>query len=80
MAEKEWYLEGDSKPSLYSWVFSQMAMGAVYAAIVLVSIMAFIMIIFAIGELLPDASKEAPPPMPQIESQLQTEPGTLRVI
>ena len=71
MSDKEWYLESGRKPSLYSWIFSQMAVGAAYAGIGLVAIMGFILILYSLGQLLPDASKEAPPPMPQIESQLQ---------
>ena len=70
MSDKEWYLESDRKPSLYGWAFSQMALGAAYAGAFLVVVMGVILIFFAIGELLPEASKEAPPPMPQIEGSL----------
>ncbi len=50
----DWYLQGRSKPSLRSWIFSQMAMGAVYAALVLFGIIAVLLIIFAVSKLLPD--------------------------
>jgi hypothetical protein len=70
MSEREWYLQNESKPSLYGWVFQQMALGAAYAGAFLVAIMGIILILFAIGELLPADSKEAPAPMPQIEGSL----------
>ncbi|MBV0914149.1 RC-LH1 core complex protein PufX [Anianabacter salinae] len=68
MSEQEWYLEGRQKPSLRAWAFSQMALGAAYAGCVLVAIMAFMMILYAVGTILPEASKEAPAPMPPIEA------------
>ena len=68
MSDKEWYLERDTKPSLYGWIFSHMAVGAAYAGLGLVAIMGFILILYAAGQLLPEASKEAPPPMPRFRS------------
>ena len=74
MSNKDWYLEdAGSKPSLYGWIFQQMAVGASYAAILLFGLIALILIIFAIGQLLPEDSKTAPAPMPQIESSLTVE-------
>ena len=76
MTDKDWYLElEDQKPSLYAWVFRQMAMGAVYAGLFLVAIMGIILIFYAIGQLLPEDSKFAPAPMPQIEGQLNGPAG-----
>jgi len=71
MSDKDWYLDhGDRKPSLYSWIFNQMAMGAVYGALVFFGVILLICAIYALGQLLPPDSKTAPEPMPQIESQL----------
>ena len=49
-----WYLETDPKPNLYGWIFRHMAMGAVYAALVLFGAIAVILIIRAIGAILPE--------------------------
>lgn len=55
MADKsDWYLAHDPKPSLYSWIFQHMAMGAIYAALVFFGIIAIILVIRAIGFMLPD--------------------------
>ncbi len=55
MATKDdWYLESSKKPSLRMWIFQNMAMGAVYAAIVFFGIIAVLLIIAAIGKLLPE--------------------------
>lgn len=55
MAEKDphWYL-GDSKPSLRMWIFSQMAMGAIYAMLVFFGVVLFIFALIAISNLLPE--------------------------
>jgi len=80
MTDKNWHLElDDSKPSLYGWVFRQMAMGAVYAGLFLVAIMGFIFILYGLGQALPPDSKTTPPPMPQIEGHL-TLPDTVRTL
>ncbi len=70
MSDKDWYLEHDKKPSLYSWIFNQMAMGAVYGAVVFFGVILLILALYALGNLLPEDSKFAPAPMPQIEGQL----------
>jgi hypothetical protein len=76
MSDKEWYIEDGHKPSLYGYVFTQMVLGAAYAAIFAVSVMGIILTIYAIGQLLPEDSKNAPPPMPQIESSLVVSDAT----
>jgi hypothetical protein len=55
MAEKDphWYLD-DSKPSLRMWIFSQMAMGAIYAMLVFFGVVLFIFALIAISNLLPE--------------------------
>ena len=55
MSDKDhWYLESEKKPSLRMWIFNQMAMGAVYAALVFFGAILIIFIIRAIGALLPE--------------------------
>ncbi len=75
MSDQEWYLEGSARPSLRTWAFGQMALGAAYAGCVLVAIMAFMMILYAVGTLLPEDSKQAPPPMPAIETPFGAAPS-----
>ena len=50
----KWYLQEERAPSLYGWVFQQMALGATYAAIVFFGVIAFILILRAISFLLPE--------------------------
>ena len=51
--DRYWYLK-DSKPSLRMWVFTQMALGASYAAAVFFGVIAFILILVVISKLLPE--------------------------
>ena len=55
MADKDphWYLD-ESKPSLRMWVFSQMAMGAIYAMVVFFGVVLFIFALIAISKILPE--------------------------
>ena len=48
-----WYLD-DSKPSLKMWVFSQMAVGAGWGALVFFGVILFIFALIAISNLLPE--------------------------
>ena len=50
----QWYLEDQPKPGLRAWIFNQMALGAVYAALVLFGAIALILVIYAISYLLPE--------------------------
>ena len=52
--DKHWYLETEPKPNLYGWIFRQMAMGAVYAALAFFGVIAVILIIRAVGFILPE--------------------------
>lgn len=55
MASKDdWYIEDSPKPSLRMWIFQNMAMGAVYAAMLFFGVIAVILIIAAVGRLLPE--------------------------
>ncbi|WOI56121.1 RC-LH1 core complex protein PufX [Palleronia sp. LCG004] len=49
----QWFMR-DSQPSLHMWIFSQMCLGAFYAAIVFFGVIGFILILRAISYLLPE--------------------------
>jgi hypothetical protein len=51
---KDWYLETTPKPSLRMWIFQNMAMGAIYAALVFFGIILFILALRALAGLLPE--------------------------
>ena len=55
MADKDphWYLD-DNKPSLRSWVFSQMAVGAGWGMLVFFGAILFIFALIAISNILPE--------------------------
>jgi hypothetical protein len=60
MAQKDdWYIDSTPKPSLRFWIFNQMALGAIYAALVVFGLIAFILVIRAISFLLPENPFEA---------------------
>jgi len=67
MADKDdhWYLQ-DSKPSLRSWIFGQMAIGAGWGALVFFGVVFFIFVLIAISGLLPED------PFALIETQTAT--------
>ena len=48
-----WYLSGE-KPSLKAWIFTQMAIGAGWGAIVFFGVVFFIFILIAISSRLPE--------------------------
>jgi hypothetical protein len=55
MADTEkWYLKTDKDPSLGMWIFRNMAMGAVWAGLVFFGCIAIILVLRAIGFLLPE--------------------------
>lgn len=51
--QKKWYLDGQ-QPSLRMWIFTQMALGAIYAGAVFFGVIAVILIIRAISFMLPE--------------------------
>jgi hypothetical protein len=60
MAHKDdWYIDSTPKPSLRFWIFNQMALGAIYAALFVFGLIAFILVIRAISFLLPENPFEA---------------------
>ncbi len=58
------YIQETRSQRLRNWVLSEMLRGGGYAAVVLVIIGVSIGVIYAVGLLLPEDSKNAPPPMP----------------
>ena len=51
--DPHWYLD-DSKPSLRMWIFSQMAAGAGWGALVFFGVILFIFALIAIRSILPE--------------------------
>lgn len=54
MSDTKWYLKDDKDPSLGMWIFRNMAMGAVWAGLVLFGLIAIILLIRAVSFLLPE--------------------------
>ena len=51
---EHWYLDNDQKPSLRMWVFTQMAAGAGWGALVFFGVILFIFALIAISSILPE--------------------------
>ncbi len=51
--EKHWYMADEKPPSLSVWIFTQMAMGAVYAFLVCMAILFVILFFRGLSGLLP---------------------------
>ncbi|MFN3644102.1 MAG: RC-LH1 core complex protein PufX [Gemmobacter sp.] len=60
---------------LRSWILSQMLTGAGWAALPLIGVMLFIYVIYLIGLLLPEESRQTPDPMPRSSIEWLMEPG-----
>ncbi|MCC5963507.1 MAG: RC-LH1 core complex protein PufX [Rhodobacteraceae bacterium] len=58
------YIQESPSARLRNWVLAEMLRGAGYAAAFLLIIGVTYGIIWGVGQLLPDESKNAPPPMP----------------
>ncbi len=63
MAEREPYMTEGRTQMLRGWVLAQMLRGAGWAAMVVVGVVVTIWIIYGIGLLLPEQSRETPAPM-----------------
>ena len=57
------YWEESPRQALRSWVLGQMLRGAGYGALFVVTIGLFLYAVWGLGLLLPEASRETPPPM-----------------
>lgn len=58
------YIQETKTQRIRNWILYEMLRGGGYAAVVLVGIGALIGVIYLVGLLLPEDSKNAPPPMP----------------
>jgi len=58
------YIDDSPVAKLRSWILSEMLRGAGLAALFVIGIGLTLTVIWAVGLLLPEDSKNAPPPMP----------------
>ena len=65
MSDKPFYHDESPTVRLRTWAFGQMVWGAFLAAVFLVGIGIFVLVIYAIGLLLPEESRQTPDPMPR---------------
>ena len=52
--DDKWYLADEKPPSLYLWIFTQMTMGAAYAALVCMVVLFFVLFWRAVSAILPE--------------------------
>ena len=52
--DEKWYLKDEKPPSLYFWIFRNMAMGAVYAGLTLMVILFVFLVLRSIAFILPE--------------------------
>ena len=52
--EKPWYVAEEKAPSLALWIFTQMSMGAIWAFLVCMVILFFVLALKALAGLLPE--------------------------
>ncbi len=76
--EKAFFFQPDRKSVLRNWIMSEMLRGGGYAALVVFGTMIAIWLIYLFGLLLPEDSKNAPPPMPF--SHLEAPAETKRLV
>ena len=68
-----YFQQPNRRSAIRDYIFLQMMKGGLYAAVVFFGILLLIGLLYLVGELLPEESKLAPPPMPY--SQIVV-PGT----
>ena len=73
MSDKPYFHEDDSVIRLRVWALGQMVWGAFLGGVVLTVIIAILYGIWAFGLLLPEESKQAPPPMGALHQNLLPE-------
>ena len=64
MSDKSDYFAQNRTSQIRNWIASEMLRGGGYAALVLVGAGVFVWVLYLIGLLLPEESRETPPPMP----------------
>jgi Intrinsic membrane protein PufX len=67
------YFTTTRSQQLYVWVAAQMLKGAGWAAALLIGVGLTIWVIYGIGLLLPEASRETPSPYGALEQPVETE-------
>ncbi len=65
MSDKPFYQDENPTIRLRTWVFGQMVWGAFLAGVFLAAIGIFLGVIYGIGLLLPEESRQTPDPMPR---------------
>ncbi|MFN4155298.1 MAG: RC-LH1 core complex protein PufX [Paracoccaceae bacterium] len=65
MSDKPFYETDHPTIRLRTWVFGQMVWGAFLAGVFLLAIGIFFAVIYGIGLLLPEESRQTPDPMPR---------------
>jgi hypothetical protein len=63
MSDKPYFHEPNHTIHLRVWALGQMVWGAFLAGVALVAVLAVLAAIYLVGLLLPEESKQAPPPM-----------------
>jgi hypothetical protein len=76
--EKAYFFETSRRSVMRNWILSEMLRGGGYAAVVVFGTMIAIWLIYLFGLLLPEDSKNAPPPMPY--SHLEAPAETTRLV
>ncbi|MBN2631085.1 MAG: RC-LH1 core complex protein PufX [Rhodobacteraceae bacterium] len=65
MSDNLYYHEKNPTIHLRTWVLGQMAWGAFLAGIVLTGAIVFVVVLYIIGQFLPEESRKTPDPMPR---------------
>lgn len=77
MSEQHYFAQSRTA-QIRSWILSEMLKGGGYAATVLIGIALVVWVIYLVGLLLPEESRQAPPPMPFSHLEAPQDITTLR--
>jgi hypothetical protein len=69
------YIQQSRPAMLRSWILSEMLRGAGYAAIFVFGTMIILYVIYLVGLLLPEESRQTPDPMPRSSIEWLVGPG-----
>jgi hypothetical protein len=64
MMQNDFFQQTDRRSAIRDYILLQMVKGGLYAAVVFFGILLLLGLINLVGQLLPEASKQTPPPMP----------------
>ena len=70
------YMDHNHKSLLRNWALAEMMKGGFYALLFCLAIGVFFLILWVIGLLLPEQSKQAPGPMPYSQIEMPLQGGT----